>query len=227
MTTNKIYTFIIVGVGGTGSLLARDLPKLLVNTHHKMVLIDGDIVEEKNIKRQSYQKRDVGENKAIALSSKINAFYDTKCEVIPRYLCRTEILEYIKANEDFTPVIVGCVDNNKTREIMENTYKQLKKENKDCVYIDSANGEYEGNIYISYNLDGKNEGVIRSDVYKLTEDLHPLEESCEVQASKGNVQYLVTNNKMSNYLLEHLNALLNGELKGGMQDVKRFNSVFY
>ena len=41
------YLFVIVGVGGTGSLLARDIPKLLIDTPHRMTIIDGDTVEEK------------------------------------------------------------------------------------------------------------------------------------------------------------------------------------
>ena len=68
---------------------------------------------------------------------------------------------------------------------------------------------------------------MRSKTYKLEDDIHPLDESCEVQASKGNVQFLVTNNKMANYLLEHCNALLTKQLKGGVQRVERFGSVFY
>lgn len=217
------YVFIIVGVGGTGSLLARDLPKLLIDTPHKMLLVDGDQVEKKNMKRQSYQEQDVGEYKSVALSSKINTFYDTKCEAMGMYLTKDEILEYCNRNLLYNPVIIGCVDNDATRKILEETFSKLDY----CYYLDSANGEYEGNIFISYKMEGKKYGALRSDTYKLSDDLHPLNESCEVQASKGNVQYLVTNAKMSIYLLEHCNALLNLELKGGVQHVKRFNSVFY
>ena len=65
------YKFYVIGVGGTGSLLARDLPKLLLGTSHKMMLVDGDTVEPKNIERQGYQAQDVGDNKALALSRKI------------------------------------------------------------------------------------------------------------------------------------------------------------
>lgn len=220
---NTRYVFIIVGVGGTGSLLARDLPKLLIDTPHKMLLVDGDQVEKKNMKRQSYQLQDIGEFKAVALSSKINTFYDTKCEAMGRYLTKDEIYEYCKNNMTYTPVIIGCVDNDATRKILEDTFKRLDW----CYYLDSANGEYDGNIYISYRLDGKTRGALRSETYKLSDDLHPLEESCEVQASKGNIQFLVTNAKMSIYLLEHCNALLNFELKGGVQSVKRFGSIFY
>lgn len=217
------YVFIIVGVGGTGSLLARDLPKLLIDTPHKMLLVDGDQVEEKNMKRQSYQTQDVGEYKAVALSSKINTFYDTHCEAMGRYLVKDEIYQYCMDNFEYSPVIIGCVDNDATRKILEDIYKKLEW----CYYLDSANGEYEGNIYIAYKLDGRQKGVLRSATYKLSDDLHPLDESCEIQASKGNVQYLVTNAKMSIYLLEHCNALLNMKLKGGVQSVKRFGSIFY
>lgn len=86
------YVFIIVGVGGTGSLLARDLPKLLINTDHKMLLVDGDRVERKNMKRQSYQEQDIGEYKSIALSAKINTFYDTHCEAMGLYLTKMRFL---------------------------------------------------------------------------------------------------------------------------------------
>ena len=221
--TRTKYVFIIVGVGGTGSLLARDLPKLLIDTPHKMLLIDGDVVEKKNMLRQSYQEQDIGDHKAVALSSKINTFYNTHCEALGLFLTKNEIVDYCENNISYTPVIIGCVDNDATRKLLEYTFNQLDW----CYYLDSANGEYEGNIYIAYKIDGKKHGVLRSDAYKLTEDLHPLDESCEVQASKGNVQFLVTNAKMSIYLLEHCNALLNLELKGGVHDVKRFGSVFY
>lgn len=217
------YVFIIVGAGGTGSLLARDLPKLLIGTPHKMLIIDGDQVEKKNMKRQSYQEHDVGEYKSVALSSKINTFYDTQCESLGMYLTGNEILEYCDNNFMYTPVMIGCVDNDATRKIMEKTFRKLRF----CYYLDSANGEYEGNIYISYMVDGKKRGVMRSDVYSFSNDRHPLDESCEEQASKGNVQYLVTNAKMSVNLLEHCNAILTHDLKGGVHHVKRFGSVFY
>lgn len=217
------YVFIIVGAGGTGSLLARDLPKLLIDTDHKMLVVDGDQVEKKNMKRQSYQEHDIGEYKSIALSSKINTFYDTRCEAMGIYLTKDEIYEYCENNIEYIPVIVGCVDNDATRKILEETFTRLDY----CFYLDSANGEYEGNIYIAVRRENHMTGILRSDVYKLSDDLHPLDESCELQASKGNVQYLVTNNKMANYLLEHCNAILNHELKGGVHSVERFGSVFY
>ncbi len=67
------HVFVIVGVGGTGSLLARDIPKLF--DQHTTSMRSWNTVEEKNMVRQSYQKHDINENKALALSKKINTFY--------------------------------------------------------------------------------------------------------------------------------------------------------
>lgn len=50
-----------------------------------------------------------------------------------------------KMIKGYVPVIIGCVDNDATRMILEKVFKKLD----DVIYIDSANSEYEGNIYIT------------------------------------------------------------------------------
>lgn len=217
------FMFYVVGVGGTGSLLARDLPKLLTNTSHRMMLIDNDIVERKNIVRQGYQEQDVGDNKAIALSRKINSLYSTNCLFMDSYVTDTNLLAVINDYKFYIPVILGCIDNDKTRQMIESVVKQLDK----VVYIDSANSEYEGNVYIYIKDHEKHVGKMRGEVYKLENDKHPDEVSCLDQVASGNVQYLVTNAKMAIAVLEHCNALLHGYLKGGVQIVRRFETVFY
>ncbi len=97
------YLFVIVGVGGTGSLLARDIPKLIYQLSSKMLLIDGDIVEEKNMIRQSYQRHDINENKAIALSRKINTFYGNICEAYDKYVTKDEIIALSDKYSEYVP----------------------------------------------------------------------------------------------------------------------------
>ena len=128
------YMFYIVGVGGTGSLLARDLPKLLTDTRNRMCLIDGDVVEKKNIVRQGYQQQDVGDNKAVALSRKINSLYDTNCIFMDQYINDENLINLIKSYKAYIPVILGCVDNDKTRKIIEKVIND--KDLKYCYYID-------------------------------------------------------------------------------------------
>lgn len=210
-----------MGVGGTGSLVARDLPKLLIHTNSEMVLIDGDIVEEKNMVRQAYQQHDIGENKANALAKKINTFYGNICESVDHYITKDEILELLKKYEQHIPVLIGCVDNNKTRILLEHTFKQLDE----CIYIDSANSEYEGNVYVVVKSGQETVGKLRGDAYKFDLDKHPTEKSCEAQAAAGNTQYMVTNLKMANMVIEHISALLHGEIKAGVSVVKRFEAI--
>lgn len=217
------HVFVIVGVGGTGSLLARDIPKLLINTPHRMVIIDGDTVEEKNMVRQSYQKHDINENKALALSKKINTFYGNICEAIDKYVTKDEITSFLQKYKDFVPVLVGCVDNDKTRLLLESTYRKLDK----CIYLDSANSEYEGNVYVKAKLKSNEVGALRSDCYKLSNDQHPADKSCEAQAAIGNTQYLVTNLRMATVLLEHISSIVHGEVKEGVTIVKRFEEIHY
>lgn len=204
-------------------MLARDLPKLLVGTRHHMTLIDGDTVEEKNVKRQSYQTKDVGENKAVVLAAKINSFYETKCYAYDHYITKSRLQQLIESSLPMLPVVIGCVDNDATRKEIEGTLEDLGF----GYYLDSANSEYTGDVYISRFEKGGVSGALRSRTYQLEDDQHPLAASCEEQAARGNVQYLVTNAKMSIVLLEHIHALLNNELKVGVSVVKRFKTVHY
>ena len=218
-----MFKFYIVGVGGTGSLLARDLPKLLIGTYHKMCLIDGDRVDKSNLVRQSYQEHDIGEYKSYALAKKINTFYDIKCECINKYITADELLWDIKNSGSFVPVIVGCVDNDKTRKLLENTFNKL-----DAVfYLDSANSKESGNIYVVAKQGDELRGKLRSQVYELSKDIHPLDKSCQAQTAKGEVQYLITNAHMALCLLQHIHDLLKGNLKVGVSNVGRFTEVHY
>lgn len=202
-------------------MLARDLPKLLIGSIHKMMIVDGDTVERKNMIRQSYQEQDIGENKAIALSAKINTFYDCECEALGVYITRDELIEKIKLFPAYIPVLIGCVDNDATRKQIEDTYKSLES----AVYLDSANFEFEGNIYASAKAENVVSGPIRGETYQLEKDVHPAEKSCQEQATSGNTQYLITNLKMATCLLEHCHAILTGCMKVGVTNVSRFEEV--
>lgn len=217
------YVFIVVGVGGTGSLVARDIPKLIYNNENEMILIDGDAVEKKNMVRQSYQTHDIGENKAIALSRKINTFYGCICEAYDKYITKDEIIAILDKYSNFVPVLIGCVDNDKTRALLEETFDQLNQ----CIYIDSANSEHEGNVYIAVKEGDKRGGKLRGEAYKLSDDLHPSDKSCEDQVAEGNVQYLVTNLKMATTIIEHISYILHGSIKAGVSVVHRFETVHY
>ena len=66
-------TIYIIGCGGVGSWLAPSLA-LLTSPQH-IVLIDADILEEKNLDRQLFKPDDIGRSKAEALAERYGCNY--------------------------------------------------------------------------------------------------------------------------------------------------------
>jgi PRTRC genetic system ThiF family protein len=73
----QIHRVIMVGVGGTGSYLAQGLAKIIAGYRLKLqvILVDPDIIEEKNCARQNFHPWEIGHNKAEALAFRLNQQY--------------------------------------------------------------------------------------------------------------------------------------------------------
>ncbi|WP_172792972.1 ThiF family adenylyltransferase, partial [Bacillus amyloliquefaciens] len=57
---------VIVGAGGTGSYAINNLLNLYrvrAKERHRVMLIDGDVVEEKNLLRQGFLRKDLNKGK--------------------------------------------------------------------------------------------------------------------------------------------------------------------
>lgn len=92
---------VIIGCGGVGTWLLPSL-KLLV-PGEKIVLVDGDTIEKKNLDRQLFDQTAIGKNKADALAARF------ECESLPTWFhCGTMALD----RED---MLLVCVDNHKAR----------------------------------------------------------------------------------------------------------------
>ena len=76
---HAINHVVLVGVGGTGSALARSIARILYDMGRRgmhtprYTLIDPDTVEQKNVGRQAgFAPADIGQNKALLLSKRFN-----------------------------------------------------------------------------------------------------------------------------------------------------------
>lgn len=223
------YLFIVIGCGGIGGNLIRDLPKLILNQNQKMIIVDGDSVEKKNCVRQPFQEQDIGLNKARVLARKINSFYPVECLYLDKYISGKEIDVLIRNNgNDRIPYLIGCVDNDSTRKLIEEAFDRLS----DAVLLDGANGQYEGNIYCAYRKNGQQFGKKRSDVYPLKKDFNPGTAGCEDRVARGETQYLITNNKVAAVMLEYIYAALIHPFaekdypKGGSK-IERFETIYF
>ena len=86
----KLGSIVVIGCGGTGSWL---LPKLiktindakrkdLLTEKFKLILVDADNIEDKNLVRQNFIGPEIGINKAEVMATRYGPHLDPSIEVI-------------------------------------------------------------------------------------------------------------------------------------------------
>lgn len=144
---------LVVGTGGTGTALLSTLTQMLSNYDGDNVALgicDGDIVEKKNLARQIFSDDQIGMNKATAIAETILESRGVKVCTFTNFLEDERALDAAFARLDSTTgwylekvhVLVSCVDNLKTRDVFEKWFSGEST----CVYVDSANEEYHGEV---------------------------------------------------------------------------------
>jgi len=139
----------MVGCGGTGSHL---LPNLLqyvgskwlktrANPPH-IILVDGDVVEQKNLIRQRFSPQDLGMNKAEALAARYSAVFGLKISAVSKYLESSADIERLTSPHPIAPVIIiGAVDNHRARSIIWDYYLGTRKS---VFWVDTGNATWHG-----------------------------------------------------------------------------------
>ena len=100
------FTMTVVGCGGTGSFAAEGLCRLLP-PRADLVLVDHDRVEERNLVRQNFLRRELGQFKAEALARRLAQTYSIPVGYSTLPIAMTEIR--------YPGLIIGCVDNGPAR----------------------------------------------------------------------------------------------------------------
>lgn len=186
---------IVLGAGGTGGYLIPHLYRIAFsdeNRDYRIIICDGDIVERKNLIRQNFIEQDIGRSKASVLAERYAGAFGIECEYIPEYIESEQRLKEL-VRPDFTKspwsnavetqrvILIGCVDNNKSRAICHKVFYETK----DLVYIDSGNGEHTGQVVCGIRQSGRTTfkpvGTLYPDILK-AEDKLPTELSCAERA---------------------------------------------
>ena len=108
----------IVGLGALGTVAAELLIRAGVK---KIILIDGDKVEESNLSRQLYTERDIGKNKVLAAKEKLHQINSQAIITAhPTHLHRQN-LSLLHAD-----LFLDCTDNLPTR-LLFNDYAKRQK----------------------------------------------------------------------------------------------------
>ena len=147
-----IYPFIVqIGTGGTGGYLVQHIAQLLGTSKSSgtYVIVDPDVIEEKNLGNQLFLPSEVGLKKADVLASRYSAAYgfpigsysDRFIEDAEHLKCLFSV-EYMSTPPSdhrervlLLPILIGCVDNNFTRQVMHEFFTLSSH----CIYIDAGN----------------------------------------------------------------------------------------
>lgn len=148
MQTRSPIQAIVVGCGGTGGRLIPALMQVL-RPGDTVALVDGDHVEDRNLARQNFRLRDVGENKAEVMARRYrrdgieSRAYGAMLtqETFPEIL--TGAAPTGRRTSPYT-VLLGCVDNAKARQTMK-----WAMENHGGIWIDSGNEMRGGQVLLS------------------------------------------------------------------------------
>lgn len=147
----KELNITIVGTGGSASYL---LPLLLRAFNiNRLTLYDEDILEERNLERQLFDRRQVGSNKAEALSTTLQAKKWVKKVVIKKQWFTSATA--IPADES---VIFSCADNHVARKaVLEAVDRMAESESpldvtKSPLAIILGNDYYDAEAYIYFAM---------------------------------------------------------------------------
>ncbi|MEX3713487.1 ThiF family adenylyltransferase [Cytobacillus horneckiae] len=250
-TLNTSYhmakVFIVIGAGGTGGYLIRDLARQIAITNrlrkieglleHKLIIVDADEVSLSNLNRQNFIEKDLGKNKAEVLSTRYGVAYGLSIQYLDEYITSAEMLEGIvmsavDAVHDQMPVIVDCVDNNKTRVFIHEAIQTLWGKTRGVYSLSSGNEFLNGQVVCGFrpgryeHASGYNSGAwfrtptVTEMFPEILEggDKLPTELSCD-EAAVSHPQNIMTNITAANHLFNFANILMtakydNEELPG-------------
>ena len=160
-------------------------------------------METKNLIRQNFVPADLGENKARVLAERYSTVLGIETEYVPNFIEKLpDLMELIepeswkenpysyRQTKDMV-ILLGCVDNNKTRQLCHQAFNQCEN----LIYIDSGNGEYTGQVVCGVRRNGrtvlKSIGGVHPEMLKAT-DKFPSEVSC-AEAAQEDPQSIAAN----------------------------------
>jgi len=151
-TTTTPRTYILVGAGGTGSLLFPVLTRYLesyernTGSKFRLLVVDGDEVSPSNLERQMFFGRFVGSNKAISLLEQYQADPDTII-AFPSYLGADNLNGIAEGD-----VVLIAVDNFPVRAHIERHCSTLN----DVTVINGGNEMRDGSLQTWIRRGGEN-----------------------------------------------------------------------
>lgn len=139
----------VIGCGGTGAYVVSHLTRLIstIENRPNLTLVDNDIVELKNLKRQHFISNDIGKNKAFALAERYSNAFGIEINVMQGEI--KNIKQFDSVSDKHT-LLIGCVDNNASRKIFYDWFID-KSYYYEKFWIDCGNEEKSGQVICGVN----------------------------------------------------------------------------
>lgn len=220
---NIVYQILVIGAGGTGTYFMKEFSRYLAGNAKAMKKVlslsvaDGDLVEERNLARQAFDRLDIGQKKAAVMASLLNDCFDLGWDAYGKYLLKTEQISQVLGtalkkygyrckDSDVIPVVIGCVDNHACRLLCEE-YFYLRD---NCIYFDSANEFSSGEVVFASRVKGRTISPPRSRIFPDIKkgDLRSVEEMSCTELNAAAPQHIVVNMHAGLCLLSAVAKLL-------------------
>jgi len=158
LASNENPKLVIVGCGGTGSLVAEGLCRLLIHSDLTLMLVDFDRVEPHNLLRQNFFAGEVGKFKSQALAERLSRQYGRKIGYSVMPYERDMFDEPMGAgmyHKAMSLIIIGCVDTAEARRSIADSLIS----NWNNWWLDAGNGHHSGQVLLGNTgkLDGLKE----------------------------------------------------------------------
>jgi PRTRC genetic system ThiF family protein len=147
LANNDRPKLVVVGCGGTGSLVAEGLCRLLINNDLTLMLVDFDRVESHNLLRQNFFAGEVGKFKSQALAERLSRQYDRKIGYSVMPYERDMFDEPMGAgmyHKAMSLIIIGCVDTAEARRSIADSMSS----NWNNWWLDAGNGHHSGQVLL-------------------------------------------------------------------------------
>lgn len=136
----------LVGAGGSGSQMLTGLARLnagiraLGHPGLRVDVIDADTVAEANVGRQLFAPGDVGQNKAVVLVNRINAWFGTAWRAIPSRLEQPG--QHYQSGHN--GIVISCVDTARARVAIGKACEQRRA----LLWLDLGNRAQDGQVIL-------------------------------------------------------------------------------
>lgn len=220
------YDILVVGAGGTGTYFLKEFSRYISGNPaakkfvRELMVMDGDVVEKKNLARQCFLPEDIGREKAVVMAEALNDAFDLQWSAYPQYLTTMEQLEARiplalkeQGADAVIPLVISCVDNHAARLLLEAYFDKAQN----LIIFDSANEFENGEAVFAYKMKGKVLAPCRSTYFPDIRE-GDLRDRTEVSCEELNnvaPQHIFTNMYAGLVLCSAVADLFNGNARTG------------